>query len=141
MAKDFKITSDFAAVLLTGAIADLNGGTLTVYDDGNAGASIPANAADSHPGTAVVLAEIPLDTPSFSVSGNVLTLDVTGTEDTSANASGTAFYFRVKTSGGTERFQGTVGNGTFDLNLANTSITAGGIVKVVATSTLTLPLG
>ena len=59
--------------------------------------------------------------------------------DTSADATGTANYFRVKTSAAgtgasTTIMQGTVGlsAGTFDLELDNTSITAGQTVTVSA---------
>lgn len=55
------------------------------------------------------------------------------TQDSSANASGTATWFRAKTSGGAGVLDGNVStSGTFDLILNTTSITAAGPVSVTS---------
>lgn len=64
-------------------------------------------------------------------SGGVLTLNSI-TQDSSANATGTATWFRIVTSGGTFVLDGSVGTSGSDLNLTTTSITAGQPVSVTS---------
>ncbi len=56
-----------------------------------------------------------------SASSGVLTLNSI-TQDSSANATGTATWFRIVTSGGTFVLDGNVGTSGSDLNLTTTSI-------------------
>lgn len=58
-----------------------------------------------------------------AASGGVLTLNSI-TQDSSANATGTATWFRWVTSGGTFCVDGNVGTSGSDLNLTTTSIVA-----------------
>jgi len=68
------------------------------------------------------LAELALSaTAAPGASGGVLTLS-TITQDSSADATGTATWFRVTTSGGTFVIDGNVGTSGSDLNLTTTSI-------------------
>lgn len=65
-----------------------------------------------------------------SASGGVLTLNAI-TQDSSANATGTATWFRIVQSGGsTHVLDGTVGTSGADLNLNSTSIVSTGTVSV-----------
>lgn len=65
-----------------------------------------------------------------AASGGVLTLNAI-TQDSSANATGTATWFRIVQSGGsTHVLDGTVGTSGADLNLNSTSIVATGTVSV-----------
>jgi hypothetical protein len=57
-------------------------------------------------------------------------------QDLTADATGTAGHFRLKTSGSVCKMQGSCGIGTGDLQLDNTSITAGQAVNIT-TFTLT----
>src|SRR5262245_22834375 len=67
-----------------------------------------------------------------AASGGVLTLNAI-TSDSSANATGTATWFRIVQSGGsTHVMDGSVGTSGSDLNLNSTSITAGGSVAVTS---------
>lgn len=67
-----------------------------------------------------------------SASGAVLTLNAI-TSDTSANATGTATWFRiVKSDGTTHVMDGNVGTSGSDLNLNTTSIVAGAVVAVTS---------
>lgn len=66
-----------------------------------------------------------------SASGGTLTLNAI-TQDSSANATGTATWFRITTSGGTFVMDGNVGTSGSDLNLNTTSIVAGGAVSVTS---------
>ena len=62
-------------------------------------------------------------------SSGVLTLNAI-TADSSADATGTATWFRITTSGGTAVIDGNVGTSGSDLNFNTTSIVAGANVSV-----------
>ena len=96
-------------------------GLLRIYDG-----SRPASG-----GTATTkLAELALSaTAAAAASGGVLTFNSI-TQDSSADASGTATWFRVTTSGGTFVIDGSVGTSGSDLNLVTTTIVAGQPVQV-----------
>lgn len=90
-------------------------------------------------GTATtLLAELPLSaTAAAAASSGVLTLNAI-TNDSSADATGTASWFRVLTSGNTAVIDGDVGTSGSDLNLNTTSIVSGGPVAV-SSFTITAP--
>jgi hypothetical protein len=95
----------------------------------------PANADAALSGN-TLLAELPLSDPSFpAASSGTLTLDVTPVpEDTSADATGTATFFRILDSDNNPVMQGTVSatGGGGDLQLNTTSIVAAGPVRVTS---------
>jgi hypothetical protein len=64
-----------------------------------------------------------------AASGGTLTLNAI-TQDSSANATGTATWFRITTSGGTAVIDGNVGTSGSDLNLTTTAIVSGQPVSV-----------
>lgn len=66
-----------------------------------------------------------------AASNGVLTLNSI-TQDSSADATGTATWFRLTTSGGTFVMDGSVGTSGADLNLVSTSITATQPVQVTS---------
>lgn len=79
-----------------------------------------------------LLAELTCGTPfAAGASSGVLTLGSI-TQDSSANATGTATWFRIVTSGGTFVLDGNVGTSGSDLNLTTTSITSGQPVSVTS---------
>lgn len=79
-----------------------------------------------------LLAELELSaTAAPAASGGVLTFNSI-TQDSSANATGTATWFRIVTSGGTFVIDGSVGTSGSDLNLTTTSITTGQPVQVTS---------
>jgi hypothetical protein len=82
-------------------------------------------------GTATtLLAELPLSaTAAAAASSGVLTLNAI-TNDSSADATGTASWFRVLTSANVAVIDGDVGTSGSDLNLNTTSIVSGGPVAV-----------
>lgn len=99
---------------------------LRIYDG-----SVPANVGTAL-GAQVVLADpVPSATFAPAAAAGVLTANAIA-NDTSANATGTATFFRLLTSGGTAVVQGTVGTSGADLNLNTTSIVSGGIVAVTS---------
>lgn len=132
----------------------------TVVDaiDGGTGAGLlrifsagqPSNADDTAgagTGTATLLAELTLSDPAFGDAaddnpGGKATANAVS-DDTSANATGTATWFRAVTSGATANAAGIIDGdvGTtagFDLNLDSANISAGATVSVTAW-TVTMP--
>lgn len=89
----------------------------------------PANCAAADTGTVLVTMTLPADYMNAASSGSKTKL---GTwQDASADATGTAAHFRLyESTGVTCHLQGTVGQGSGDLSLDNTSI--------VATQTVTI---
>jgi hypothetical protein len=78
------------------------------------------------------LAELALSaTEKSAAAAGVLTLSAI-TQDSSADATGTATWFRVTTSGGTHVIDGNVGTSGSDLNLVTTSIVATQPVSVTS---------
>ena len=75
------------------------------------------------------LAELALSATAGSTSGGVLTLGAIS-DDASADATGTATWFRLCTSGGTAVVDGTVGTSGADLNFDSVSFVSGGTVSV-----------
>ena len=90
-------------------------------------------------GAQVLLAELTGNAGAFAgaTAAGVLTANAI-TNDSSANATGTAAWFRILTSGATAKIDGTVGTGTHDMVINNTSIATG---QVVSISSLTITAG
>lgn len=112
------------------AIVDLaDTGYIRIYDG-----SQPANANTALSGQ-TLLAELRFGATAFgAASAGVATANAI-TSDASANATGTASWFRVLKSDGTSvLWDGTVGldSGTFDLELNTVSIVAGATVAISA---------
>lgn len=104
--------------------------------DAGAGAALIRIYDGSRPatgGTATnLLAELTCSDPSApSASGGVLTFNSI-TQDSSANASGTATWFRIVDSSGTFVLDGSVGTSGADMNLSTTTIVAGQPVSLTS---------
>jgi hypothetical protein len=91
----------------------------------------PANPAAAATGT--VLAQLAGNATAFgTVSAGVITLSAV-TADTSADAAGTAGWFRVfKSNGTTAVIDGTAGTSGTDLILNTAAITLGGTVSITS---------
>ncbi len=93
----------------------------------------PARADDAIT-SQVLLAELTLSNPAFAaaVDGNPGGRATANpiTDDTSANNSGTATWFRAVNSAGVAAIDGSAGTSNSDLILDSTTITAGQTVKV-----------
>lgn len=137
----YTFTNAAAATTLTALVGAFDAGAgaaLLVIYSGTA----PATAEASLSGN-TVLATVVLGDPSFTVSGKTATIASGPRSDTSADATGTATFFRIFTSTdgatpGTACFQGLVGTSGSDLNLNTTSLVSGGPVQVNS-GTITLP--
>lgn len=116
------IRTSRATDILNAIDAGAGAGLLRIYDG-----SRPATG-----GTATtLLAELTLSDPCGSVTNGVLTFSAI-TQDSSANATGTATWFRIVTSAGAHVLDGSVGTSGADLNLTTTSITSGQPVQVTS---------
>lgn len=117
--------SNAAVNAMADALSDLlDGGYLRIYDG-----TQPATA-DTAISTQVLLAELPLNaTFAPAAVGGLLTANAI-TSDSSANATGTASWFRLfKSDGTTAILDGTVGTSSANLIIATTSISAGQTVS------------
>mgnify|MGYP001565600576 CR=1 FL=1 len=91
----------------------------------------PANCATADSGT--VLASITLASDWASTASGVLTFSNAPFSDASADATGTAAHYRLYKSDGTTCVaQGSVGQGSGDLSVDNTSFVAGQTFSVTA---------
>ena len=114
--------------------AMLDGITSTV--GGSAKLRIYDGTQPAGPGTAVstqvLLAELTCNaTFAPAASSGTLTLNSI-TQDSSADATGTASWFRIVTSGGTAVIDGSVSTSGADMNLNSTSIVSGGTVSITS---------
>jgi len=106
---------------------DASAGSLKIFDG-----TMPAECATANAGT--VCSTITLPAPAFGVaSGDGLAEGATMPwTDSSADATGTAQYFRVYLNGGACVMQGTVGTSGCDMNLNSVAIQIGASVSITA---------
>lgn len=124
----FSNTSANAAANAIGPL--LNTGYLRIYDSTGTGQPANANTAVS---TQVLLAELRFNsTFSPSAVAGVLTANAIA-DDTAANNTGTATWFRcLESDGSTVIMDGSVGTSGCDLNMNSTAIQANADVSVTA---------
>ena len=127
MAENLKLSNSLANTQANAAATEFNTGYLRIYDGAQ-----PTNA-DTAVGAQVLLAELRFNATAFgSASAGVLTANAL-TADSSANATGTAAWYRCLKSDGTAVLcDGTVGTATSNLILPSTSIVSGTQVSVTA---------
>ena len=123
-----------------------DGGRLDIFDDSG---TRPADADATEAAGGTILTQITLPTPAFAASAAAGSIAKSGTwQDLSANASGTADWFRmydvaVTTGASTTaiRLDGNVGlnTGSFDLEFDNIIFTAADPITI-DTFTVTIPL-
>lgn len=101
-------------------------GKVRIYDG-----SQPATA-DTAVSSQVLLAELTMSDPAFGAASNGVATASAISDDTSANATGTASWFRVVDSDNNAVFDGTVGTSSADLILNTVSIVAGATVSITA---------
>jgi mRNA-degrading endonuclease toxin of MazEF toxin-antitoxin module len=106
--------------------AALNSGFLRIYDG-----SQPTDA-NTALGAQVLLAELTLNATAFAAASAGAKVANAITSDTSANATGTATWGTLVTSGGTRYMDFEVGTSGANLNLNTVSIVSGATVSVTA---------
>src|SRR5687768_3103316 len=127
------------ALTLSAAAAQAMGAALAT-DIGSAATieirtgSKPATPETTASGTLLATVTI---SGSFSSTGGVLT--AANPAAASVVATGTAAHFRVKTSGGTAKLDGTVGTSGADMNLDSVSLVSSGTVDL-GVPTITIPV-
>lgn len=127
MANNPKLSNAEASAAADAVGTNANSGFLRIYDG-----TQPANA-DTAVSTQTLLAELTLNADAFAAASNGVATANAITADSSANATGTATWFRVVRSNGTSvMFDGSVGTSGADLNLNTTSIVAGANVSITS---------
>lgn len=136
--------SNAVAILACDAVVDSldtgGAGTLEIWE-GTPPADVDTAITDGVGGYNL-LAELPLGSPAFggaadAAPGATATANAI-TDDSSANKTGTAQFFRAKSGSGLNRIQGTCGTSDADLILVTTSIVATQPVEITSW-TVTMP--
>jgi hypothetical protein len=91
--------------------------------------TVPTNA-NAALGGATLLGTLTFSNPAFGASAAGVATASAITSDTSADATGTATFFRITNAAGTVIIQGEVGTSGCDLNLSSVAITIGGTIAV-----------
>lgn len=142
MANDYVITGTIARSMLDAFTAALDAGTAAVI---NIYSGTPPTDAETALSGNTLLAQLTYSGTSYPAAtdlnpGARITANAI-TADSSADATGTATFFRELTqNAGTVCGQGTVGTSGCDMNLNTTAITSGSTVSITA-ATKTLPEG
>ena len=130
MANQPRLTNRGANSAADAVCALANSGLLRIYDG-----SQPATA-DTAVIAQVLLAELTLNATAFGAAVNGVATANAITADSSANATGTATWFRVLDSGGVDLvdnlWDGSVDTAGADLNLNSVAISAGASVSVTS---------
>jgi sulfur carrier protein ThiS len=125
MANNPKLSNAEASAAADAVGTNANSGFLRIYNG-----TQPATA-DTAITTQTLLAELTLNADAFAAASNGVATANAITADSSANATGTATWFRVVRSNGTSvMFDGSVGTSNADLILNTTSIVAGANVSI-----------
>jgi hypothetical protein len=129
-----RITNAVATAMIDAGIGDQSdNGYLRIYDG-----TIPTNA-DTAIGAQVLLAELRWNATAFPSATNGVITAAALTADSSANATGTASWFRsLKSDGTTVLCDGTVSTSGADCNLNTVSIVSGANVSI-SSATFTMP--
>lgn len=127
MANAFKISNDAADAEVDALTALLDGGSVKIYSG-----TAPATADTALSGN-TLLATLPLGTPAFGAGSNGVATANAITDDSSADATGTASFYRGLASDGTTVVcQGTVGTSGADMNINSVAIQSGAAVEITS---------
>jgi hypothetical protein len=120
------ISDDAADAMIDAVSGLLDGGGYIEIRTGSKPATVATAASGTLLGTLNLSSDAFADAASRSAAANTIT------GDSSADASGTAGYFRAYASGGVAVLDGTVGESGEDLNLDSTSIVEGGTINITS---------
>lgn len=115
-----------AANAVTALVNAGGAGSLRIYSG-----TMPATAEAALSGN-TLLAQLTMSATAFAAASNGVATANTITQDSSADATGTASFFRILSGAGTVVIQGSAGTSTSDLILNSTSITATTSVSVAS---------
>jgi hypothetical protein len=131
MADTTRIANNAATAEADALAGLLDNGYLRIYDS-TGGTGQPATV-DTAIGSQVKLAELRFANPSDAGAVNGVITFSTITADSSADATGTATWFRCfKSDGSTAVWDGSVGTSGATLNLNTTSIVSGAAVSITS---------
>jgi len=116
------------------ALDVLNAGNVLILD------GTQATDADTAIGAQVTLAECPLNATAFAAASAGSKAANAITADASANATGTAAWYRMRTSASLAVWDGSCGTATSNLIFNSVAITSGANVSITA-FTATLAVG
>jgi len=136
MANAPKRSAAMANAAVDAMTALLNTGTVKIY---TVGSGVPASVSVAI-SDQVLLATLTLNATAFGAGSSGVATANAITGDTTADATGTASFFRILTSGATHSFQGLCGTSASDLNLNSLAIQAGAAVDITSL-TITESLG
>ena len=139
MANLFKLGTVCRDAACNGIVDAIDGGTPPGRCEHRVGAQ-PANVNDASSGT--LLGTNLFSNPAFGASSTGVATASAISNDSSADASGTAGYFRVYTGAGGDTaalFQGNSGTSGCDMNFDNNVIVAGGVIAITSW-TVTVPI-
>jgi hypothetical protein len=97
----------------------------------------PTNVGDADTGT--LLGTLTFSATAFGSASSGVATAASISNDSSADASGTAAHFRIKDSAGNIHSDGTCGQGSGDLSFDNNVIVAGGVIAI-SSMTVTVPI-
>lgn len=127
MANNFKRANAAVNAEADNVNALLNTGYLRIYS------GTQPTTADTAIGAQVLLAELRFGNPAFSAAVAGVAAANAVTQDSSADATGTAAWFRaLKSDGTTPVYDGTVGTSGADCNINSPAIQAGAAVSVTS---------
>ena len=126
MANNFKLSNAAASAAADAVVDLLDNGYFRIYS------GTQAATADTAITDQTLLAELRFNATAFGAASNGTATANAFTSDSSANATGTATWFRALKSDGATVFDGSVGTSGADLNLNSTSIQAGATVSVTS---------
>ena len=131
MADTTRIANNAATAEADALAGLLDNGYLRIYDS-TGGTGQPATV-DTAIGSQVLLAELRFANPSDAGASNGVITFSAITQDASANATGTATWFRAfKSDGSTAVWDGSVSTASATLNLNTTSIVSGAAVSITS---------
>ncbi len=139
MANLFKLGTTCRNAAADGIVDAIDGGTPPGRLEHRTG-SQPTNVNDASSGT--LLGTNLFSNPAFGASSTGTATASSITNDSSADNSGTAGYFRVYTGAGGDTaalFQGNTSTSGADLNFDNNVIVAGGVIAI-SSFTVTVPI-
>jgi len=130
MANNVKVAVARRNAMIDNCLGNANSGKLRIYD--STGTGQPATA-DTAVTTQQLLAELTMNATAFAAASSGSATANAITDDTSADNTGTATWFRLlKSDGTTPILDGSVGTSGCDLNLSTTSIVTGVDVSVTS---------
>lgn len=109
---------------LNAALDVLNGGNVLILD------GTQATDADTAIGAQVTLAQVGMNATAFAAASAGSKVANAFTADSSADATGTASWYRMRTSGSTAVWDGSAGTSGANINFNTTSIVSGASVNI-----------